>query len=344
MQMDILKTPYDPDFRLTATLDLKDYHRMIENYSQFLGQINRKACKNRDFESIQTEGLLDCLRGCGVPAENTFSRRNYIMGSDQLKMGYWCVWLSSTCFLYSRDHKLSITYTQDVRVEELEYLCMMIETQFLIRDYRNHLFLHHDTTFFGNGTALVDLDKSDVSLGLHFNEDLRLFTEDLVKKLEKPASAGIVVLSGQTGTGKTHYIRHLIHVVRKRFMVYNPWHLLSFYTEYSEYVADYEQYIFVLEDMDDYIDHKEYYIESFPTYLRSILEGELVDSLKSPHIFTINRPLTHRERKALALYPGLLGHYEFGTLEQEKANHLADHLGKVLPDKSAFTLGEIFHL
>jgi len=125
--MDILRTPFDPDFRLMDALDLRDFHRLIQHYSQLLGQINRKACNSREFESVHTEELFDWLCECGVPAENVFCRRNYILGNNQLEMGYWCVWLSAGCFIYSWDHKVMITCAPDVLGEELEYLCRLID-------------------------------------------------------------------------------------------------------------------------------------------------------------------------------------------------------------------------
>ena len=62
-----------------------------------------------------------------------------------------------------------------------------------------------------------------------------------------------------------------------------------------------------------------------------------------PHIFSLNRTLTYREKKAIQANPQLIGHYEFNPLPRTKAELLADSLGKQLPDSQELSLGEIYH-
>jgi tRNA A37 threonylcarbamoyladenosine biosynthesis protein TsaE len=341
---DIHSTPYDPSFRMTEALELGDQEDLSGSHEKILGQINRHNRHIREYHSVHTDNLFRWLSSSGIAPENMYSNRTFIEGSGKLVNNSWCVWLSSHCYLYSWQHRLLLVYSMDTEPGQIENLSRIIEEHFLIKDFSNHLYLFYDNAFFESEIALFDLPVSGVSLDLHFNDDILDFAGHLVPALDDPKAGGIVVLSGLTGTGKTHFIRHLISVVKKRFLVYNPWCLDTIYTELYQEVKDAQQFVFVIEDVDDISDHEESEFEMITDYIDSVLKGRRVKRLKSPHIFTLNRPLTYPEQGALVSHPGLLGFYEFGPLVPEKAAALAASLGKALPEERAYTLGEVFHL
>jgi hypothetical protein len=126
-------------------------------------------------------------------------------------------------------------------------------------------------------------------------------------------------------------------------MVLNPWHINNYWSNFTEYVRDKEESVFIMEDMDDYIHHCDEEYDLFPVFLAKVLKGKKVDKLKSPHIFSLNRTLTYRERKAIQANPQLIGHYEFNSLSRSKAVMLADSLGKQLPDMQELSLVDIYH-
>lgn len=126
-------------------------------------------------------------------------------------------------------------------------------------------------------------------------------------------------------------------------MVLNPWHISNYWSNLTEYVRDREECVFIMEDMDDYINSCDDEYDLFPAYLSKILQGKKVDRFKSPHLFTLNRTLNYREKKAVQANPQLIGHYEFTPLPRTRAEQLAESLVKQLPDRKEVCLGDIYH-
>lgn len=340
---DIQKLPFDPGFRISQSVHFKEFTYILGEYGSILGHINKTIFNLTEYNNLQASSLFSWLKQLPIRPENFFSKQVYIQGSDEFITDYWCVWLSGNCFLYSWDYQLLIGTSVTTPRLQVEYLSSLIKDNFLIKDFRDHLFLHYDTSLTEDAFALFQLNKVEVNLKNNYNNDLAEFNKELIKGIEGPKSRGFVLLSGPSGHGKTHYLRYLISNVNKRFMVLNPWHIDNYWSDFTEYVREREESVFIIEDMDDYIDNYEEDNNMFPVYLARILKGKKVDKLKSPHIFSINRTLTYKERKAVQENPQLIGHYEFNSLSRNKAELLADNLGKQLPDMQEFCLGDIYH-
>lgn len=204
-------------------------------------------------------------------------------------------------------------------------------------------------------TQQVTLDYKDHStdLSLNYGQELVEFDEILFPKLEEK-SKGIVMLHGEPGTGKTHYIRRLLERLSKtkKRIILIPKYVLS-----SLESPDFNQFmltnfvnqktIFIIEDSESVIakrtDDGGGRSHLVSTIL-NITDGILNDIFNIQVILTFNTELENID-EALLRKGRLIAKYKFEALNRENSEKLAASLGVTLPEnKDTFTLADIYAL
>jgi hypothetical protein len=173
---------------------------------------------------------------------------------------------------------------------------------------------------------------------LHFVEQLR--TRD----------RGISIFEGAPGTGKTHYLRHLMSVLREthRFYFLPPsnMHSLS-QPEFTEFWSRQRRmypdlrFVVILEDCESSIAPRSGENNDLVSVILNLSDGMLSDFLKIQIICTVNCRVTEIDQALLR--PGrLTSHRVFPRLSGEEALRLAAKLGRRLPEGDDYSLAEIF--
>jgi hypothetical protein len=201
-----------------------------------------------------------------------------------------------------------------------------------------------------SGLYLTDMNikKPKITdLALHYGDEFVKVNEKIVAGLEKKDGSGIVLLHGEPGTGKTHYIRYLIQSIKGKKMIYVPPDMASSIAspEFLPFMLNNTDSILIIEDAENVIKDRvesEQKTQALSNIL-NLSDGLLGDSLRQPIIATFNCEISKID-SALLRNGRLIANHEFKKLPVEKAAKLGKELGVKRDIVEATTLADIYAL
>ncbi|UJR07363.1 hypothetical protein I4U23_011649 [Adineta vaga] len=167
-------------------------------------------------------------------------------------------------------------------------------------------------------------------LGLHYGNHFISIHEKIIKSLNTREDKGIVLLHGIPGSGKTHYIRYLIHEIQEKTLIYVPPDMAKEISspDFLPFLMQYPDSILIIEDAENII--KDRNESSFPSQavanLLNLSDGLLGDAMHQQIIATFNCDLTTID-PALLRKGRLIANYEFNKLDLESSKILSEKLG-----------------
>lgn len=197
----------------------------------------------------------------------------------------------------------------------------------------------------GFDTTCLPVKKHEVDIERNYNDDL---PHDAIMDFIKNGRSGICILNGAPGTGKTHYIRHLMwECPDTEFMILNASCFDAINdSSFVEMILNNKNAVVILEDCEDLLTDRLGNNSRIGTLL-NISEGILGDALKLRFICTFNAPVNKIDNAVIRKGRTHVK-YEFKALTYNKAAALAEHLGVELPEKKnaktlGYTLAEIYN-
>ena len=197
---------------------------------------------------------------------------------------------------------------------------------------------------YGLDTRELKVKKPNLNIDLHYNDDFKAVSANIITNIKKSKTQGLYLFHGQPGTGKSTYIKHLIHQQTKKVIFMPPnmaGNLDSM--ELTEFLIDNPNCVLVIEDAEDLIVSRENNYNSRLSFLLNITDGILSDSLNIQIIATFNTDLKNID-KALLRKGRLTSIYEFKDLETNKTNDLLKTLKSDYVSEKAMSLADIFNL
>ena len=182
-----------------------------------------------------------------------------------------------------------------------------------------------------------------------YNDDFLPEHERIEKFISEENKSGLVILHGEKGTGKSCYIKNLIHNHPDKKFVYVPAQLITLMSDpsFGSFLATLNNTIIVLEDCENAIrDRKNADTAASVSLLLNMTDGILSDDLGIKFICTFNEDMRNVD-EALLRKGRLVSKYEFGPLCAEKTAALIAEIGKDVPadeNRSEMTLADIFHI
>lgn len=197
----------------------------------------------------------------------------------------------------------------------------------------------------GLETTKLKLTKPKLKINLHYNNDLAIQHTDIVKCLNKKDKSGIMLFYGDPGTGKSTYIRFLIHILNKNVIFMSPSMASNLDSPaLTKLLIENANSIFVIEDAEQLLVSREKENNSAISMLLNLTDGILGDSLSIQFIATFNTQL-HNIDKALLRKGRLNTLYEFKPLTIEKSKALLEYNGiKNYIVNKPMTLAELFNM
>jgi hypothetical protein len=189
----------------------------------------------------------------------------------------------------------------------------------------------------------MEIKRTKLDLDLFYDDDFTQTDELISKRLSKKNDKGIVLLHGLPGTGKTTYLRYLVGKIKKRVLFLSPsvaGNLMN--PDFIELLIDNPNSVLIIEDAENIIMDRKYDSGSAVSNLLNISDGLLADFLNVQLICTFNSSLTTID-SALMRKGRLIARYEFGKLNEVKAQKLSDHLGFNSVIQKPMTIAEIAH-
>lgn len=197
----------------------------------------------------------------------------------------------------------------------------------------------------GLDTTDINLPKPKVKLPLHYNDDLLPKHNEIVKRLQQQNKSGIYLFHGDPGTGKSTYIRYLVHRLKKEVVFMPPSIACNLDSPtFTRLLIESANTVFVIEDAEQLLVSREDGKNSSISMLLNITDGLLGESLGIQIIATFNTHLNNID-KALLRKGRLNGLYEFKPLTIDKSSQLLARNGihNYMVNKP-MTLAEIFNI
>lgn len=200
----------------------------------------------------------------------------------------------------------------------------------------------------GNNENLHRLKNINPKLNLekNYNDDILPVHQNILKKLKTKDGSGLILLYGEPGTGKSTYIRHLIHCLKDRNIIFLSSVMVNGYKvhELTALLLDNPSSILIIEEAEDLLVEREDNYNSGIAMLLNITDGLLGKSLNVKVICTFNTHISKID-KALLRKGRLIAAYDFKPLSIEKSKALLAEKG--ITDYKVtepMTLAELFNI
>ena len=197
----------------------------------------------------------------------------------------------------------------------------------------------------GRGLITKDivLKKPKLNIDLHYNDDFKVVHQSILKNIKRSNTQGLYLFHGLPGTGKSTYIKHLIHQQNKQVIFLSPnmaGNLDSM--ELTNFLLDNQNCILVIEDAEELILSRDNHQNSKLSFLLNLTDGLLGESLGIQIIATFNTDLKNID-KALLRKGRLTAIYEFKPLSTLKTNILLKKLGNEIEVNQPMSVADIFN-
>src|SRR5690606_24060168 len=193
-------------------------------------------------------------------------------------------------------------------------------------------------------TRGIELKKPKLNFGLHYNDDFKEVHQNILKNIRKQNTKGLYLLHGEPGTGKSTYIKHLIHQQTKEVIFLSP-RIAGNLEDFSmtEFLIRRKNCILIIEDAEELVISRDNKQNSGLSFLLNLTDGLLGESLGIQIIATFNTDVRNID-KALLRKGRLTTIYEFKKLSVNRTNVLLKKLGKDVCVNTEMSLADIFNL
>ena len=192
-------------------------------------------------------------------------------------------------------------------------------------------------------TKELYIKKTKIDFDIHYNEEFQPIHQEIVKQLNKKDSNGLYLFHGQPGTGKSTYIKYLIHQLKKKVIFISPKMAGELDNlSMTPFLLDNKNTVFVIEDAEELISSREEVRNSNLSMLLNLTDGLLGESLGIQIIATFNTDVKNID-KALLRKGRLSTIYEFKNLTLDRTNSLLQKLGHTIEVDNPLPVAEIFN-
>lgn len=197
----------------------------------------------------------------------------------------------------------------------------------------------------GYDTQTFNLPKQKLELEYNYGSSFMPVHEKILKTLNKNKANGLVLLHGEPGTGKTHYLKYLASKIKDKKVMFVPPYLVDFITspEMTPFLIDNSDSILFIEDAERVIADRDTNGANGVSNILNLTDGILGDILNIQIVATFN--MDRKKIDTALLRKGrLIAEHKFDKLKVDDANKLIKHLKMDHVTEEPLTLTEIYNL
>jgi len=320
--------------------DVTAYIHLYRIYFAF----HQKIPSIKIIKRIQVSSLIEWLeKQEEYKIKDTFSKERFDWDSDKMKMANIIYLLDNEIMVDLEDDRVALAFASPQKI--LAQTFIDVVKKFKIRRKNAHE-IKMVTSCSGNiDTTAIQLSKPKMNLNHYYNDDLFLKHKQMLQTLNKKEKSGLILFYGDPGTGKSTYIRYLVHFIRKDVIFMTPSMASNLDSpEITRLLIDNPNTVFVIEDAEKLLVSREKESNSSISMLLNLTDGLLGDGLGIQFIATFNTHIQNID-KALLRKGRLNSLYEFKPLTIEKSKNLLEKNGitNYLVNKP-MTLAELFNI
>lgn len=171
------------------------------------------------------------------------------------------------------------------------------------------------------------LQDVNIDFDTMYPAEFKSASDEIVKAVEDETRAGLMILHGQPGTGKTNYLRWLTTQTKRRIVFIPPEMVVQLTTPgFVSFLLEHKGLCFIVEDAEATLSPRMGSEKSIVSTILNLTDGLLGDVLQCQFICTFNTELTNIDEALLR--PGrLLVRQEFRNLTVEESNKYLESVG-----------------
>ena len=338
----------------TVILDNLTNKNKSDLYANGNGYINHYRYYSAIFETIPNRLTIDELDVVKVRAfinkeyaseiVNQNFAQNYAYKTKKIQFEDQYIVLKNNLIINIYEEAVYLLFANDIAEFANEFLLKLVAFKKKARTSKTTDISLIIKGSYGLDTRELKVKKPNLNIDLHYNDNFKAVSANIITNIKKSKTQGLYLFHGQPGTGKSTYIKHLIHQQTKKVIFMPPnmaGNLDSM--ELTEFLIDNPNCVLVIEDAEDLIVSRENNYNSRLSFLLNITDGILSDSLNIQIIATFNTDLKNID-KALLRKGRLTSIYEFKDLETNKTNELLKTLKSNYVSEKSMSLADIFNL
>lgn len=193
-------------------------------------------------------------------------------------------------------------------------------------------------------TKEVKLERFDFDVNKTYNDDF-VEVNDIILNSLNENRAGLILLHGKPGTGKTSYIKNLInsHIDKTFIFIQNEFVSELLDPAFISFLLKHRDSVLIIEDAEKVITTREQSNEnSVVSTILQLTDGLFSDYLNVKIICTFNTSI-EKVDSALLRKGRMIAYYDFQPLTLEKTNLLLESIDAEPADKG-LTLAEIYNV
>jgi len=234
--------------------------------------------------------------------------------------------LSEDCIIFGNQNSILFYFSMVIDpIKKENIIGLVSELAYNLNKGKNEIFFQTS-----NGKMKkIEFAKPSIPRELAFNEDTLLFMDTMIDYYENKTDAGIVLLTGEPGTGISEFLRYMLPEAPRLFVIPDPISLIAdIYMTYEDNNIE-SRMIYIIENIEEYRNiPDDYLIKNDGGYISDIVHilNRNIPHVLYPAIITSNTHFEPFDEKYFQK-ERLIGHHNFSPLEIPKANTLAEHLG-----------------
>lgn len=203
-----------------------------------------------------------------------------------------------------------------------------------------HVLSRDGSSFF---TEEVRTEGFESDIQKMYNDDF-LEINEIIEESLTIDKAGLILLHGAPGTGKTSYIKDLIRKHEKKSFIFIQNEFINelLHPDFISFLLNHQNSVLIIEDAEKVLMSREQINESsVVSTILQLTDGLFSDYLNIKIICTFNTSIDKID-KALLRKGRMIAYYEFKPLSPQKANEILNTMNQESTDVD-MTLADIFN-